>query len=306
MRVLITGAAGFLGSNVLRKLQSVGYEAIAFDVRQPECDAEYIKGDLRSFKDLLRATKGIDAVCHLGAVGDIYLAFEKPHLAAEVNVTGTANLMEACSVNKVERVVYASTWEVYDEPLYQPIDEDHPCNPSHPYGITKLAGEQIALFYGKFKGHKVISLRLGTAFGRNMRENSVFSLFIKRALNKEPITIQGTGEQYRQFTHASDIGKAFVLAIESSVEVGVFNIVNSKPVSIKELAVLVTDVIASEIKYDVARVGDISPALISSEKARKILGWVPQVDFKAGLMDLIDWHKERQLQPDAVVPVEAA
>lgn len=306
MRVLITGAAGFLGSNVLQKLQSAGYEVIAFDIRRPVCDAEHIKGDLRSFKDLLRATKGIDAVCHLGAIGDIYLAFEKPHLAAKVNVAGTANLMEACSVNKVERVIYASTWEVYDEPLYQPIDEEHPCNPSHPYGITKLAGERIALFYGKFKGQKVISLRLGTAYGRNMRENSVFSLFIKRALNGEPITIQGTGEQHRQFTHASDIGKAFILAIESSVEVGVFNIVNAKPVSINEFAALVTEAIPCEIKYGDARAGDISPALVSSEKARRVLGWVPQVGFRAGLMDLIDWHKEEQLRSDAVVQMEAA
>ncbi len=306
MKVLVTGATGFLGSNVTQELKSAGYEVFAFDIRQPKYDVEYVKGDLRCFEDVLKATKGIDAVCHLGAIGDIYLAYEKPNLAAEINVAGTANLMEACSANKVERVVYASTWEVYDKPKYQPLDEEHQCNPSHVYGITKLAGEQIALFYGRFRGQKVISLRLGTAFGRNMRENSVFSLFIEKALKGEPIMIHGTGDQYRQFTHASDIGKAFILAIESSVDMGVFNIVNPKPVSIKELASLVVNEIPAKIEHVSGRLGDIEPALVSSEKATKILGWTPQVDFKEGLLDLIDWYREGRLKADIEISLGAA
>lgn len=109
MKVLVTGAAGFIGRHVLSALREDGYEAVAFDIKPVAERWESVRGDLTNLEDLLKATRGIDAVCHLGAIGDVYAAFDNPPLAAACNVTGTANLMEACRRNEVAKVIYAST-----------------------------------------------------------------------------------------------------------------------------------------------------------------------------------------------------
>lgn len=295
MKVLVTGGAGFLGSHVIEEMVDQGHETVCFDL-QPSPLCASVVGDLLSVDDLTRATKGVDVVCHLGAIGDVYLALEKPYLAAAVNATGTANLMEACMANKVGKVVYASTWEVYGPPKYEPLDEAHPCNPDHPYNVTKLAGEQIAMTYDKLKGMPVVALRLGTSFGTRMRGNSVFSIFIKKALARDPITIQGTGEQARQFVHARDVATAFVAAMDSSQRAEVFNVVASRSVSIKELAEMVGRRIPTDINFAPARAGDIHPAKVSAAKANTLLGWEPVVGFEDGLAEIIR-EKMEELMP---------
>ena len=157
---------------------------IVYDL-QPTTRHASVVGDLMDTAALKRALDGMDFVCHLGAIGDVYLAGEKPALAATVNAAGTANVCDAALAGKVGRVVVASTWEVYGQPHYQPIDEKHPCEPDHPYNITKLAGERLALAAGRLRGLDVVALRLGTAFGTRMRPNSVFSIFIRKALGGE-------------------------------------------------------------------------------------------------------------------------
>lgn len=307
MRVLVTGGAGFLGSHVLEEMIDRGHDTVCFDV-QPSPFCESAVGDLLSIDDLTRATKGVDVVCHLGAIGDVYLALEKPYLAAAVNATGTANLMEACLANKVGKVIYASTWEVYGPPRYEPLNEAHPCNPDHPYNVTKLAGEQIAMTYDTLKDVPVVALRLGTCFGTRMRGNSVFSIFIKKALAHDPITIQGTGEQARQFLHARDAARAFACAMESPVRGEVFNIAPSRSISIKELAEMVAKRIPTDISYAPARAGDIHPARVSADKARSVLGWEPALRFEDGLAEIIR-EKMEELYPvdeDETAPVQQA
>jgi len=286
MRVLVTGGAGFVGSHVVDALAEAGHEPWVFDIVRPST-GEFVRGDLTQLADLIAATAGMDAICHLGAVGDVYLALENPPLAASLNVVGTANLMQAALQNKVGKVVYASTWEVYGHPQYQPLDEQHPCNPDHPYNVTKLAGEQLALAYDALKGTPVVALRLGTAYGPRMRPNSVFSIFIDRASKGQPITIQGSGSQSRQFTHARDIGRAFVAALEANVRHTVYNIVAEELISIRQLAELVAAQLPTDIVFTEARAGDISPARSTGAKAKQELGWSSQIPFKEGLLELI-------------------
>lgn len=287
MRVLVTGAAGFLGSHVVDILRAQGLTVFGLDSRKGG-DESIIEADLLQRDSLGSILREFDAVCHLAAVGDVYLAFENPPLAAAVNVVGTANLLDACRDAGIHKFVYASTWEVYGKPLYQPIDEDHPCCPDHPYNITKLAGEQLALSYDHLRDLPVISLRLGTAYGSRMRPNSVFSIFIRKARLGEPITIKGTGEQSRQFTHASDIGRAFYAALTSDIRAEVFNVVADEPVSIRQLAELVSTHIPTSVRFEPERPGDITPALISSSKARQYLRWEPRVRFDEGLLTIIN------------------
>ena len=288
MRILLTGGAGFLGSNILNFLLENGGEVVVFDIQKPKQECDFIEGDLRDAEALSKAAEKIEYICHLGGVGDVYLAAEKPYLAAACNVVGTANIMEAALKNNVKKVIYASTWEVYGKPQYTPIDEKHPCNPDHPYNITKHAGEQMALSYSHLKQAHVISLRLGTAYGKNMRPNSVFSIFINNALEGKGIDIQGTGDQFRQFTHAKDIASAFLLAIQSEISGECFNIVSPEKISIRQLAEEISKVITVKISYSDSRKGDVPSAEVSSQKASKLLGWRPAIDFKDGIKELIN------------------
>lgn len=286
MRVVVTGGSGFLGSHVADGLIAAGHDVTVFD-QAPTTRFESVVGDLLDPAALGAAFRGAEAVCHLGAIGDVYLAGEKPALAASVNAAGTANVCDAALAAGVERVIVASTWEVYGKPRYEPIDEEHPCEPDHPYNITKLAGERLALASGHLRKHFVIALRLGTAYGTRMRPNSVFQIFARKALSRDPITIQGSGLQGRQFVHASDVGRAFAAALHAGTEGAVYNIVSDRLVTIRELAELITREAPTELAYGEARPGDVPSATVSSAKAKRELGWKPQTDFEDGLREIV-------------------
>ena len=208
MRVLITGSAGFLGGHVADAFVQAGHEVTGFDQRETNLpEVQSVLGDFLDEDLLTEVLADKDVICHIGAIGDVYLAAEQPALAASVNVAGSATVGRAAAKTGT-RVVYASTWEVYGEPEYEPVDEQHRCEPDHPYNITKLAGERMLIAADRLRDVPVIALRLGTAYGLGMRPNSVFEIFIDKARKGEPITIQGDGSQGRQFTHARDIARA--------------------------------------------------------------------------------------------------
>lgn len=288
MKILVTGSAGFLGGHVARHLVGGGHEVKGFDAA-PSSDTAYesVIGDLLDTESVTSAAEGVDAVCHLGAIGDVYLAAEQPQLAAAVNVVGSSNVAIAAA-EAGAKVVYASTWEVYGEPEYQPIDEDHPTSPDHPYNITKLAGEQLLLASDRLQGVPVTALRIGTAYGRGLRPNSVFRIFIDRARAGEPITIQGDGSQGRQFTYAADIASAFELACRSDAHSIAMNIVAPEVISIKELAELVVERFPTDLTFGEARPGDVPSALVSPALAEKILGWRAVTQFETGLGHLLE------------------
>lgn len=287
MKVLVTGAAGFLGRHVVRRFRDEGWEVIGFDL-QPvdEPGAASITGDLADETAVDAAVAGVDVVAHIGAIGDVYLAGEQPTLAAKVNVVGTSTIAEA-AVKHDARVVYASTWEVYGEPHYQPVDESHPTMPDHPYNITKLGGESLLLAATRLHSLSGLALRLGTAYGSGLRPNSVFRIFLDRARAGEPITIQGDGLQGRQFTHATDIARAFALAAGSQLSGQAINIVAPETVTIKELAEQVVARFPTELTFGPSRPGDVPPAMVSAERARDLLGWTAEIPFEQGLDELV-------------------
>lgn len=288
MKVLVTGAAGFLGANVVRHMLGDGFDVTTFDQAEHRIEgSQSIVGDLLDASSVAKAASGQDAIVHIGAIGDVYLAGENPALASAVNVVGSANVAAAAK-EAGARVVYASTWEVYGKPVDDVITESHPCEPDHPYNITKLAGERILLAADHLQDVPVVALRLGTAYGTGLRPNSVFRLFIDRARRGEPITIQGDGSQFRQFTHADDIARAFALGCRSEIRGEVFNIVATEPVSIKQLAEVVVARYPTEVVFSEARPGDVAPAVVSSEKAGAKLGWEPRVTFEDGMNRLMD------------------
>jgi UDP-glucose 4-epimerase len=286
VRVVVTGGAGFLGSHVADHLAAAGHEVAVFD-QVASTRHRSVVGDLLDPASLSAAFGRSEAICHLGAIGDVYLAGERPSLAAAVNVTGTSNVCDAALQNEVGRVVVASTWEVYGHPRYQPIDEEHPCEPDHPYNITKLAGERLAMSYAHLRKLPVVALRLGTAFGTRMRPNSVFQIFARKALAGEPITIQGSGQQGRQFVHATDVARAFAAALTQGSSGEAYNIVSERLVTIRELAELVTRDAPTRLTYGEPRPGDVPSASVSNAKAKRFLAWQPEMEFETGLREIV-------------------
>ena len=287
MKALVTGSAGFLGTHICRYLVDQGIDVAGFDQNETSVPGvQSIMGDLLVAESVTQALQGRDVVFHIGAIGDVYLAAERPELAAAVNVTGSANIARAARETEA-RVVYASTWEVYGEPEYEPVDENHPCNPDHPYNITKLAGERILLAADRLNDVPVVALRLGTAYGLGMRPNSVFEIFIRKARAAEPITIMGDGSQGRQFTHARDIARAFMLAAKSDVRGAAFNVVSPDMVTIRQLADAVSQRFPTEISYGEARAGDVPTSTVSGARAESVLGWTPEIDFSDGIEELL-------------------
>lgn len=287
MKVLVTGAAGFLGRHVARRFRDEGWDVVGFDLDGfEELGIESTTGDLTDQEAVDRTVSGVDVVAHIGAIGDVYLAGEQPTLAASVNVVGTSNIVESALRNET-RVVYASTWEVYGEPEYEPLDEDHATMPDHPYSVTKLAGESLLLAATRLRGLSALALRLGTAYGSRLRPNSVFRIFLDKARAGEPITIQGDGLQGRQFTHATDISRAFVMAATSSATGRALNVVAPDTVTIKELAEHIVARYPTDLTFGPPRPGDVPTAVVSAARAYEVLGWKAEVPFERGLDEFI-------------------
>lgn len=287
MKTLVTGSAGFIGTHVSRALLDEGFEVTGYDQRESSVpEIKTVVGDLLDAETLTDAVRGQDVVVHIGAIGDVYLAATNPELAAAVNVTGSTNIALAAEAAGA-RVVYASTWEVYGEPVYEPVDEKHPCEPDHPYNITKLGGERMLLACDRLRDVPVLALRMGTAYGLGMRPNSVFEIFIEKARNGEPITIQGDGSQGRQFTHARDIARAFVAAAKSEVRGMPLNVVSPEMISIKQLADMVTERFPTEVTYGQPRPGDVAPSYVSAARIEEVLGWKAEVSFEEGMAELL-------------------
>lgn len=287
MKALVTGSAGFIGKHVSRAMLADGFDVTGYDQKDTdEPGVESVIGNFLDLESLTTAVRGHDVIVHIGAIGDVYLAATNPELAAAVNVTGSTNIALAAE-GVGARVVYASTWEVYGDPVYEPVDENHPCEPDHPYNITKLAGERMLLAANRLRDVPVIALRLGTAYGLGMRPNSVFEIFIAKALAGEPITIQGDGSQGRQFTHARDIARAFVAAAKSEARGMPLNVVSPEMISIKQLAELVTERFPTEVTYGQPRPGDVTPSYVSASRIEEVLGWKAEVSFEEGMEELL-------------------
>jgi len=260
MRVGVTGHKGFLGSHVQEAMEAAGHDVTGFDL--PEYDILALSE---------AAFKGLDAVCHIAAIGDVYHAHRDPDLAVRVNVLGTQRVLQRALDDGVKRVVYCSTWEVET-------------NLDHPYNITKYGGDLMAQCYRRLYGLDTVVLRMGTLYGPRMRETAVIPKFIKLAAEGKTITIQGDGMQYRQFLHVRDAANAFVAALTapSADDDTAFRVVGDERVTVRQIA----ELSGGEIEYLPARAGDAQAMTIDNSEAKAALNWAPQVSFAEGFAEL--------------------
>ncbi len=302
MKVLVTGGSGFIGSHVVDKLRDKGVSVRIFDGIMPtfrkDKDVEFYKGSILNFEDLSFAMHDIDIVFHLAAVADVKAVYERPHYAENINVRGTINVLEAARRNRVMRVIYGSTVWVYSDTQCNAsvLDEEMPlAHPSHLYTATKLTSEYYCKAYAHLYGLEYTILRYGIPYGPRARDGAVIPIFVRKALNGEPLTIAGDGLQYRKFVYVEDLAEGNVLALKNIARNKIYNLEGKEKVTIRQIAETIQKLIEKvEIKYIEGRPGDFSGKEISSQKAKRELGWEAKTNFERGVRRYIEWYRKQK------------
>ena len=308
---LVTGGAGFIGSNLVEKILDLGYKVRVLDnfstgkKRNIEefldnSNFELIEGDIRDLTTCQQACDGVDYVLHQAALGSVPRSINDPRTTNDVNITGTLNMLIAARDNKVKRFIYASSSSVYGDEPHLPKIEDRVGKPLSPYAITKKVNELYARNFYELYKLPVIGLRYFNIFGEKQDCDSVYAavipIFVKKLLNKEAPTIDGDGKQSRDFTYVENAVEANLkacLADEGALG-EVFNIAYGGRVYLNDLYWKICKLLKVDIQpvYGPERPGDIKHSNADISKAKKILGYNPEYDVDKGLEKAIDWYKE--------------
>ena len=300
MNVMITGGSGFIGSHIVDKLKEKGHNVRIFDlVPSFRNDVEYYKGTLLSIDELKMCMDGVDVVFHLGAVADVADVFKEPVYSEKINVTGTINVLEAIRQTGVKRIIYASTEWVYSNAKEEVVDEEAIIPPpSHLYTSTKFVSELYCRNYSEMYGVPFTILRYGIPYGPRSRPAAVMPIFVQKALNGEPLTIKGTGEQFRQFIYVEDLAEGNVAGLNEIAKNKIYNIVGDKKITVNEVAETIKKILGNVeiIHIKEERVADFKGKIVKNDKAKKELGWTPRTSLEQGLRKYIEWVKTRSIK----------
>jgi UDP-N-acetylglucosamine/UDP-N-acetyl-alpha-D-glucosaminouronate 4-epimerase len=299
VRVLVTGGAGFIGSNLVEELLDRGHDVKVLDnfstgrrenLLSWNGDVELIEGELRSYERVSNAVRGCELVFHQGALPSVPRSVQDPITSNEVNVNGTLNVLLASRDAGVKRVIFASSSSIYGDLPGLPRVESMPVGPAAPYAVSKLAAEQYCSVANKVYGLETVALRYFNVFGRRQDPNSHYSAvipkFITAMLNGKQPTIFGDGEQLRDFTHISNVVAANLAAAEVEAAAGhVFNIGAGHPRSLNELVATLNRLLGTEIEpiYAERRPGDVRQSWADVSLARAVMDYEPKVGFEEGL-----------------------
>lgn len=306
-QILVSGGAGFIGSHIADRL-SVDNKVIVLDNLSSGFEANledfknritFIKGDILDRPLVEKLVANSDYIFHLAAnVGNIK-SIEDPYFDMEVNIKGTLNLLQASLNAKIKKFVYSSSSAAYGDAKYLPINESHPKNPESPYAVSKLSAEKYVLAFHIIYGIPVIALRYFNVYGPRQGSSqyaNAIPVFFRNIKNGEPITIFGDGSQTRDFVNAKDVVNANILAAESELTTGVFNIATGMPTSVNELVDHIIDITASKPEQINAprRKGEVLHSLADISTAKKMLGYKPEVTIKEGLRDYFNHSVEKR------------
>jgi UDP-glucose 4-epimerase len=300
-KVVVTGGSGFIGSHVVDVLAEAGHNVTVIDhrVRPHRDDVGFEDVDLMDMSSVLAATRGAEHIFHLAAVSNVNYAHKYPVYTTALNVLGTAHVLEAARVNGSKRVYLASTVWVYNgTPNNGPLDESVPFyldGAGHIYTSSKMACEMICHNYRQLYNVPFTVLRLGIPYGPRMREELLIPIFVKKALNGQPLTVAGKGSQYRNFIYVRDLAEAHVLAMQDRAENQTYNLEGPRKVTVLEVAEGIRSAVGDQVKIEFVpeRPGDFGGKEVSAEKAWKELGWKPKVDFEEGLRTTVEWFRKK-------------
>ncbi|MBP2669021.1 MAG: UDP-glucose 4-epimerase [Deltaproteobacteria bacterium] len=314
MRYLVTGGAGFIGSNLTRALLSAGHHVRVLDsfltgkrenlagLAETCGDAfELMEGDIRDSTAVRKATGGIDYVLHQGALPSVPRSVADPVLTNEINVAGTVNVLVASRDAGVRRVVFAASSSAYGDTPELPKRESMTPNPKSPYAAQKLAGEHYMRIFHEVFGLETVSLRYFNVFGPRQDPQSMYAAVIPRfitcVLQGEPPTVYGDGRQTRDFTYIDNVIQANLAACAAPKAAcgGVFNIACGERVSLLDILEIVYGLAGKRVepKFEPSRPGDVRDSLADISRAREIVGFNPKVPFREGLRTTFDWFRRQ-------------
>jgi UDP-glucose 4-epimerase len=306
MRVLVTGGAGFIGSHVAEHLLDRGHEVAVVDALSggrrenvPE-GARFYEADVRGGCSEVFGDFSPEALCHQAAQIDVRRSVAEPDFDAEVNVLGTVRLLQSCVEHGVGRFVFASSGgAIYGEQESFPADEDHPQYPLSPYGVSKLAGEHYLRFYNTRYGLRYAALRYANVYGPRQDphgEAGVVAVFCDHLTRGERSTINGTGEQTRDYVYVGDVARANVLALENdAAPSGAYNVGTAIETSVNRLYEILLEASGKDLlpEHGPAVPGEQMRSCIDSAKAARLLDWRPEVDLASGLRMTLEYFDAR-------------
>ncbi len=296
--VLVTGGAGFIGSNLVRALLERGDDVRVLDNFSTGSrgnlvglDVEVVEGELRSYERVHNAVRGVEAVFHLGALGSVPRSVQDPLTSSAVNVEGTLNVLLAARDEGVRRVVFSSSSSIYGTRETLPVTEQLAPDPISPYGVAKLAAERYCVSFSRvYERFESVVLRYFNVFGPRQSPFSQYAavvpLFITAIAEGRPVTIEGDGEQSRDFTYVANVVDATLRAADAQDANGrIFNVSAGAPATVNELADAIGRILGKgvERRHVAARAGDIRASWADVTAARESLGYEPRVDLEQGL-----------------------
>jgi UDP-glucose 4-epimerase len=298
MKILVTGGSGFIGSHIVDALLEKGHQVKIYDVDAPrynqECD--YIKADVLDLNRLIQESKDYDVIYHLAAEADVNRFFNSPYYSNLITSCSTINVLEAARINNISRVLLASTEWVYGSPKGNEdeiITEETSItnNPDHIYTSSKIAAEMFCKNYKRLYGVNYTIMRFGIPFGERARESTVTPIFLNRILNDEEITIHGDGSQTRQFIYVKELAKGCVACLHKNAENQIINLEGKERISVLDIVRNLEDILKKKarIKFIEDRAGQFKGRLISGEKAKRLLGWEPEISYNDALRNYVEW-----------------
>jgi UDP-glucose 4-epimerase len=307
LKILVTGGAGFIGSNIVDRLIDEGYEISVIDdlssgdEKNINKKAAFHKLSIQDPKlESVFQKERPDYVSHHAAQIDVRRSVSDPVFDAGVNVLGTINVLQNCVKYKVRKVVFASSGgAIYGEQEIYPAPETHPARPISPYGITKLVAEHYLYYYKSIHGLNYTALRYANVYGPRQDphgEAGVVAIFIEKMLKGEPPTINGDGEQTRDFVYVGDVVQANISAILNDVSDNIFNIGTGTETSVKQIFQHLKEIINLSIqeKYGPPKQGEQKRSVIDYSKAKEILNWTPQISLTDGLWQTCQYFQENK------------